>query len=559
MKKILLFFLMIPVLISAQLNDKLQSLAKEFWQWRFITQPATMDDINRVERPDNWKPDFSDQSLESIKNHYKDFSTHLNKLNKSGWSRADSVDFLCLRSAIERVNWEINILKIPYRNPDFYVQQTIGAFYELLVMDLPFDNQHTANLLTVLKSIPQTLADGKENLIEPAAPFANIALENLNGIKSKLLLVNNALKEKTSKNFHNELDFAFQQTITSLEDYQNWLNEKLPVMKSNFGVGKEAYVYFLKNIALIPYTPEEILKYGRMEFNRAASFELIEKLKNKNRPRQKIFSSIEEEIAQVEKDEIAIRDFLVKNEIVSVPEWLRHYEFKKTPEYLKPLTFIGESDDFTSENRLNQNAVRYTVQPDSNLPFFPLSIAKDPRPIIIHEGIPGHFFQLARSWKNSDPIRRRFVDSGSNEGIGFYVEEMLLQYGLFDDRPFAKEIIYSFMRLRALRVEADIQLALGNFTIEDAVDYLMQNVPLDKESALESAYFYAYNPGQAISYQIGKIQLTEFLSESKIKLGAKFNLKDFHDYVMMNGNVPISLLRWEYLGLRSEINQFFEN
>ena len=85
---------------------------------------------------------------------------------------------------------------------------------------------------------------------------------------------------------------------------------------------------------------------------------------------------------------------------------------------------------------------------------------------MVHEGIPGHYFQLALSRMHEDPIRRHYYDSGPNEGLGFYVEEMMLQAGLFDDSPRSREIIYNFMRLRALRVEADVKLALGLFTMD---------------------------------------------------------------------------------------------
>ena len=85
----------------------------------------------------------------------------------------------------------------------------------------------------------------------------------------------------------------------------------------------------------------------------------------------------------------------------------------------------------------------------------------DPRPITVHEGIPGHYFQLCLSWKHEDPTRRHYYDSGANEGIGFYAEEMILQAGLFDDSPHTREIIYNFVRLRALRVEVDVKLSLG--------------------------------------------------------------------------------------------------
>ena len=121
----------------------------------------------------------------------------------------------------------------------------------------------------------------------------------------------------------------------------------------------------------------------------------------------------------------------------------------------------------------------------------------DPRPIIVHEVIPGHYFQLCLSWKHEDPIRRHYYDSGANEGIGFYAEEMMLQAGLFDDSPHTREIIYNFMRLRALRVEVDVRLALGEFTLEQAAKYLAEKVPMVPETAPQERTAFPNGPSQA--------------------------------------------------------------
>ena len=187
------------------------------------------------------------------------------------------------------------------------------------------------------------------------------------------------------------------------------------------------------------------------------------------------------------------------------------------------------------------------------MPYFELSAARDPRPLIIHEGVPGHYFQLALSWANANPIRRRYIDSGANEGIGFYVEELLLRAGLFDFSPRSREIITSFMRLRALRVEIDIRLAVGDFTVEQAGEYLARAVPMDRETAINEAVFFAFNPGQAITYQIGKLQILQFLADAKLDQGEDFSLRHFHDHLMQNGNVPIALQRWEYLDRDDEV------
>ena len=542
---------------GGQLNEDLQSLAAEFFNWRSATQPAAGDDIPRVERPDKWVPDYSQEALLEIKTKYKEFIIRLEEIPKQNWHVSDSVDYLILRSAVERVNWEFTVLNAPSRNPDFYVQQTLGAVFELLLISTPMTEQRATNVIARLNSFSQTVEDAKTNLTQPVASFSDIALGNLENIRKKLEATNDALMPLFPERLHEELSHASESAIKALEDYAIWLKMKHPEMTNDFSVGKEAYEYFLDNIALIPYSPEELLKQGELEWNRSVLLEEFEQLRNSKLPEPTLFTTVEEQLSRAKIEEENIRVFLEENDIMTVPESLSHYLSVKIPPHLAPLAYMGVMDDLTSESRLKETAVRYIPEPSPYLPYFSLSSAQDPRPLIIHEGVPGHYFQMALSWSNPDPIRRRFIDSGANEGIGFYVEEMMLQFGLFDDKPRSREIIYSFMRLRALRVEVDIRLAVGEFDIEEAGEYLEKKVPLDKETAIDEAGFFAYNPGQAISYQIGKLQITKFLSDAKIMKGDEFDLRKIHDYLMLNGNVPIALLRWEYLGLRDEIEQFF--
>jgi uncharacterized protein (DUF885 family) len=225
-----------------------------------------------------------------------------------------------------------------------------------------------------------------------------------------------------------------------------------------------------------------------------------------------------------------------------------HYTLRAMPGYIAALADFGETDDFTGPSRLREDGIRWVVPPSPQLGYFWLATAKDPRPDMVHEGIPGHYFQMCLSWHHPDAIRRHYYDSGANEGIGFYAEEMMLQEGLFDDSPRTREIIYNFMRLRALRVAVDVNLALGSFTVAQAADYLVEHVPMDRKSAEAEAALFATDPGQAISYQIGKAQILHFLADAKLAQGDKFSLRAFHDFLWTNGNVPLALQRWEYLG-----------
>jgi hypothetical protein len=326
------------------------------------------------------------------------------------------------------------------------------------------------------------------------------------------------------------------------------LQRNLKNMQTAFAIGPNAYQWYLTNVALIPYTVDELLAQGRQAWNRAVAWDVLEQNRNSGQSPIPIFKSSEQQVQASLLKENEIRAFLESQRLMTVPGWLMHYRSRPLPDYLEPLSFMGVTNDLTSETRLDEDAYRYIQEPSPDLPYFSLSAARDPRPLIIHEGVPGHYYQMAQSWANPDPIRRRYIDSSINEGIGFYVEELLLQAGLFNFSPRSGEIIYSYARLRALRVEVDIRLAVGDFSIEQAAQYLARAVPMDQETAREEASFFAFNPGQAISYQIGKLQIMGFLADAKLDQGEEFSLRHFHDSLMRNGNVPVALQRWEYLG-----------
>ncbi len=558
MKKTVLIISLFSILIFPQQNKQLQEFGKDFFSWRTITQPLSGDDIPRIERPNLWVPNYSPEAVKNYKKKYIEFKRRLNEIPKINWTRSDSVDYLLLRSAVERVNWELNILRLPESHPEFYIRQTIGSIFDLLYISTPFTARRAKNLMARLDAVPKTVEAAKKNLTSPIKPFAKIAISMLKNIREKLNKTADELEKLNPDLWKSRLHKLAADASRALENYSSWLKKRLPNMTEKFNVGRDNYVYFLKNIALVPYSPEELLRMGRQEWDRAVAFDTYEKLRNKNIPEDKIFSTAEEQINQERVDELNIRKFLEEKDILTIPKWTKHYLLKETPAYLKPLSFLGVNDDLTSKTRSNENAYRYIPKPSKKLSFFLKSAAVDPRPLMIHEGLPGHFFQLILSSKNPDFIRQHYFDSNSNEGIGFYVEELMLQLGLFDNKPHTRETIYSFMRLRALRVDVDINLALGNYSIADAGKYLETTVPMDKATAYGEAMFFALGPGQAITYQIGKIQILKLISDAKVKLGDKFNLKNYHDYMMLNGNVPISLQRWEYLGLNDEIRKLWD-
>ena len=544
---LLLLIAFAHVAVSSAEIDPLEKLADDFWTWRAKYAPFTGDDVNRLERPGGTR-EWSRRSIDRRREDLQAFENRWKKIDATGWPIPKQVDYKLIGSALSRVRWELDLNPRWKRDPNFYIEQTLTALAEALTVPAPYDQAQSQEILTRIENIPSILQQGAENLEKPPAPFTTVAITRLDGIREGLREMAKALATSTTLTA-DKLHAACDRASDALEQFQQQLKQKLPDLPQETALGRDAYIWFLRNVALIPFTPEELLAMGKREWARAVAFETFEKNRNKNVPPLKIAPDINSWIKDAAAKELQIRKFLQQRGILTVPDWVRHYTLRPTPEYLRALGFT-ETDDFTSPSRLNENCIRYVPEPSDNLGYFWRATAMDPRPITVHEGIPGHYLQLCLSWKHEDPIRRHYYDSGANEGIGFYAEEMLLQAGLFDDSPHTREIIYNFMRLRALRVEVDVKLALGDFTLEEAARYLHEKVPMDEQTARQEAIAFCTGPGQAIAYQIGKLQILQFVADARMQQRDQFNLRAFHDYLWKNGNIPIALQEWEYLAGR---------
>jgi hypothetical protein len=390
-------------------------------------------------------------------------------------------------------------------------------------------------------------------------PFAQLAIASLSDIDTRLTRVaDGASPIITSGDQRARFRTAMTKASQALVEYRDWLKQNLSKMQPDFALGEKAYGFFLYRVALLPYTPQQLLTMARQDFDRVLAMEIYEHQRDLNAPELKMAATSQEEIARMQHDEAYVRRYMVSHEILTVPSDLPHWTLRLAPDYIAAFDGFGELDDFTGPSRLNQDGTRWIQPPSGDLPYFHKAYANDTRTTGVHEGVPGHFFQLSLAWRNPDPIRRQYYDSGANEGIGFYAEEMMLQAGLYDDSPRSREIIYNFARLRALRVEADVKLALGEFSISQAADYLARTVPMDRKTAESEAADFATAPGLAIAYEIGKLQIERMMAMRRLQQGDNFKLREFHDYVWSNGNVPLSLQRWELVGLDDDLKMVDE-
>jgi hypothetical protein len=539
--------------------DELLRLGRDFWAWRAVEQPVSGDDIPRIERPAGWAPDWSAAAVAARRREVAGFEARWRALAGSGGGGggqaavAAGVDRRLLGSALARIDWELDGVRLWRRDPGFYVAQTVGALVDAVLPPPPFTAARSRDVVARLEAFPAVLGSGRANLDQAVGPFARLAIDSLADIGRRLRQAMAALRPLLAAESRGPLDAATAGAAAALESYRGWLESRVGGLPSEVAVGREAYVGFLHKVALLPLTPEQIVAMGRQEWARSVAAEALESRRNRGLPQLPLAASQAAQIALARRDELAVRAFLEKKGILTVPAWMPHYAYLPMPAYLAPLADFGEGTDFPLEPGSGRHSTRYVPRPSRDLGYFALSMARDPRPDMVHEGVPGHGFQLALSRRHEDEIRRRWYDSAANEGLGFYCEEMMLQMGLFDGSPRSREMIWNYARLRALRVEVDVRLALGTFTIDQAADYLRTAVPMDAATARSEAAAFAAAPGFAIGYQIGKLRIVRLLAEARRQQGDAFDLRAFHDRLWRNGNVPIALQRWEMLGLDDEL------
>jgi len=533
--------------------DDLATLSRDFWAWRATTQPITRDDVPRVDRPHGWAPDWSPAAVDARRVKLSSLMVRWQALADPQAPTFARVDHSLLGSGLARVRWELDGVRSWRRDPGFYVDQTVSAVVDVLLPPPPFDGERAKDLVARLRAFPGTLTAARSNLAEARAPFARLAIADLDGIGPRLQAAMDAVVPQLPAGSAPTIRRDTRAAVAALEAYRTWLQPRLASMPEDVAVGREAYLRFLREVALVPFTPEELLGMGRQELARAIAFQAYEAERGRAAPELPLPPDPAAQIELAARGENAIRAFLADRALLTVPADVPRYGYRALPLWLAALRGFGEETDFPGPSRMAEGSTRWIPAPSKDLGFFALSMAQDPRADTVHEGMPGHAFQLALGYRHPDEVRRHWYDSGVNEGLGTYAEEMMLQAGLFDASPRTREMIYRYLRLRALRVEVDVQLALGGFTIAQAADYLQSAAEVDARTARDEAAEFAATPGFAIGYVVGKLQINALLAAASRQQGQRFRLREFHDYLWRNGNVPLSLQRFELLGDRSEL------
>src|SRR5437588_5298282 len=292
-------------ILPAQDTASLDKLAADFWTWRAKCAPFTGDDVNRIERPDGIR-DCSRAKIDNQRKELTTFETRWKQIDSHAWPIARLVDHRLIGSALSRVRWELDINPSWKRDPTFYLEQTLTPIVEALTVPAPYNEAQSREILTRIDNVPSILEQAAQNLEKPPAPFVRVAAQALENIRPHLHQMASALARSTTLK-EQELYAATDRAADALEKYRTYLHELLPSLPNQTALGRDAYVFFLRNVAILPYSPEQLLAMGGQEWDRAVAFEPFEIERNRDVPPLKLAEDIDEWVRYAAAKESSVR------------------------------------------------------------------------------------------------------------------------------------------------------------------------------------------------------------------------------------------------------------
>jgi uncharacterized protein (DUF885 family) len=525
----------------------LHKIADDYYTWRNENYPVRSSDAG-LHTWDNKLTDYSPGKIAERAQHVRSLLEKARAMKIDNWSKDDRIDGVLFRAQLENVDFQDRVLKFERTDPQVYVGECTNAVFSLLKKEYDTPRNRALAATARLQQMPAMLKQSLSNLQNPVKLYAQLAIQSARSIDS---LLNNslmALDVDLAANEHDELVKVRDAALVALHGYADELEKRLPKMVDFAPMGEANYNYYLKHVLLLPLSGAEVEMIGRAELARYRALEALlpdPKLADPDPARSANIPPDQASFLKAyESREQEMINFLREHKLVTLPDYLGPFQIRQLPEAFKPTSpggFMNPPGVYDKDPTGFYFIPTYNPQSKN---FYIRAAIEDPRPILGHEGIPGHFLQLSIANHLSDEIRRQHEDGVFVEGWALYGEEMLMRTGLYPNNSAAQGQILRLSRYRAARIGVDVNLHTGRWSFEQAVKYFMEAGGLDREAAEGEAAGAASSPTQKISYIIGKWQIMNLLGRYKDRQGDNFRLGQFHDDLIKNGSLPLSIIEW---------------
>jgi uncharacterized protein (DUF885 family) len=560
--------LLIPALAAAENKEAGKALNEFFeaeWNYEMEQSPARASSLGDRRWNDRW----GDQSLEAIRKreeHAKDALARLKKFDRAQLSPADQLNYDLFQKGLEQdiegSKFRSYLMPINQRGGI----QTLDELGDRLRFETVKDFE---DWIARLRAFP-TLMDQNIALMKEGARahmiWPKIVLNRVPAQIDKQLVakpedspffkpfkkfpeaISAADRERLAKAAQDAIAAGVLPSFQKLKKY--FVEEYLPAAFEEVGVwkmprGNEYYAYLARRHTTTDLTPQQIHDKGLSEVARIkAEMQAImgkvgfkgtlPEFFTKLRTDPQFFYKTPEELLDAYR---ALAKRIDPN-LVKVFKTL-----PRTPYGVTPIPDKIAPDTTTAY--YNQPAAD-----GSRAGFYFVNLYKpETRPkwemmaLSLHESVPGHHLQIALAQELGDmPKFRRYGGfTAFVEGWGLYSESLGQDMGLYDD-PYSKFGQLTYEMWRAVRLVVDTGMHQLKWDRQKAIDYFMENAPKAENDIVNEIDRYISMPGQALAYKIGELKIKELRERARREIGDSFDVREFHDAVLLSGAVPLDVL-----------------
>jgi uncharacterized protein (DUF885 family) len=547
-------------------NDAFQKVAHDYVEQYLKVNPEQATELGD-HRFDGELTDYSAEARAKDLATQKEFREKLNAIDGSQLTGANNIDFRILKENIDYEIFRAEELKEPEWNPLVYMQSLANSLYLLVARDFAPAEKRIPNLRQRMEKIPGIIAQAKANLQHPPRIHTETAMEQTQGA---INLVRTELAPLLDQAPEIKKDLAPLQdkTAAALEDYKKWLQKDLlPRSDGDFRLGAAKYRKKLRFALASDLPMEEIMKRAKadLEQTQTAIYETALPLYKKYFPngdqqtvgdKHKVTAAVLDKLAEQHPNDATVvdyakkvvteaTDFVKRHDVVSVPNV--PLDVIAMPEFKRGVAIAYcDAPGPLEKNGKTFFAVAPTPKDwskERKESFFREYNNYMIRDLTVHEAMPGHFLQLARSNEFRAPtlVRAIFRSGPFIEGWAVYCEQVMAEQGYGGAEVKMQQLK---MRLRAIcNAILDQSIHAGNMSEKEAMDLMTKEGYQQEGEAVAKWKRARLTSGQLSTYFVGATEHLDLRAAEQKKLGEQFNLKKYNDQVISYGSPPVKYVR----------------
>ena len=570
---ILLALTLTPVILHAQTkpaetNPSAKALHAFFdaeWDYAMEQNPTWASSLGDRRWNDRWE-DISLEAIRKREEHAKDSLTRLGKIDRAKLSSADQLNYDLFKK-----DTETDVAGFKFRMYLLPINQRGGIqTADELGEQLRFENvKDYEDWIARLRALPtlmdQTIALMREG-VKGQVLWPRIVIERVPAQIDKQIVpdpeesaffkpltkfpkeIAAADRERLAQSARDAIDAAVIPSFQKLKDY--FVGEYLPSSFEQVGVwqmpeGAELYRYLAQRFTTTDLTPQQIHEKGLSEVARIrAEMQAImtkvgftgshQEFFTKLRSDPQFFYKTPEELLEAYRAMAKRIDPNLVKVFKTIPRM--PYGVIPIPDKIAPDTTTAYYNGPAADGSRPGNYYVNLYKPETRPKWEMMALS-------LHEAVPGHHFQIALAQELGEiPKFRRFGGyTAFVEGWGLYAESLGEDMGLYDD-PYAKFGQLTYEMWRAVRLVVDTGMHQMKWDRQRAITFFMDNAPKSENDIINEIDRYISMPGQALAYKIGELKIKELRARSRRELGDRFDLREFHDVVLLSGAVPLDIL-----------------